>query len=84
MSQFIAKDVRRDVEIVSVDELDNGFTTARLRTTNVLYQSYNLIEDNDFSEPERIALDKLWEWTGHNWGGLPDGTSIFGASLNDE
>lgn len=34
LSQFLAPDVRRDVEIVEASELDAGYVTARMRTWN--------------------------------------------------
>ncbi|MEO1085579.1 MAG: hypothetical protein AAFY88_15165, partial [Acidobacteriota bacterium] len=34
------------------------------------------MDEESFSEPERISLGRLWHWTGQTWGGLPDGTSL--------
>jgi hypothetical protein len=76
LSQFVARDVRRDIQIVSAARIDEGFITARVRTLNVLYVSKGLTAKPEF-EPEReMRLDEIWQWTGKSWGGLPDGTSI--------
>ena len=77
VSRFIARDVQREVLVVSVAELDDGVITARIRTTNLLYETAGLVEKSDFSPPERVPIDRLWNWSGASWGGLPDGTSII-------
>jgi hypothetical protein len=69
LTQFIAPDVRRDVEIVDDSEIDEGFVIARLRTWNVLYTFRLGEQPPELSEPQRIAIDQLWRWTGHPWGG---------------
>ena len=74
--RFIARDVRREIKVLSIDELEDGYVTVNHRTINVLYTSRDLIDEQPFSEPERVALDDLWHWTGQPWGGLPDGTSL--------
>ena len=76
VSRFIAKDVRREVLVISVAELDFGVITASVRTTNLLYVAKGLVEKSPFGTPERIPVDRLWVWSGASWGGLPDGTSI--------
>jgi uncharacterized SAM-dependent methyltransferase len=76
LSRFIARDVQREVLVVSVTELDDGVITARIKTTNLLYERAGLVEKSDFSAPERVPVDRLWKWSGASWGGLPDGTSI--------
>ncbi len=76
LSRFIAKDVQREVRIVGVDEIDSGFVIAQIRTTNILYLSHKLTQQEPFGPPERLSLDDIWNWTGQSWGGLPDGTSI--------
>jgi hypothetical protein len=76
---MVARDVRRDVEIVATDRLEEGFITARVRTTNVLYQSKGLVPESEFDLPSEIALNELWDWTGQSWGGLADGTSLVGT-----
>lgn len=76
MSRFIARDVRREVLVVSIAELDEGSITARIKTTNLLYVAKGLVEKPSFGAPERVTIDRLWNWSGASWGGLPDGTSI--------
>lgn len=77
LSRFVATDVRRDVEIMDVSRLDQGFITAQVRTTNVLYQRRGLVPESQFDEAREIAIVDLWQWAGHAWGGLPDGTSLI-------
>jgi hypothetical protein len=76
LSQFIARDVRRDIQIVSAARIDDGIITACVRTSNVLYVSKGLITQPDFEPAREMRIDKIWKWTGKSWGGLPDGTSI--------
>ena len=75
VSRFIARDIKREVLVVSADEIEAGFVTARIRTINLLYLSKGLVQKEDFGPFERIEIEKLWEWSGQPWGGLPDGTS---------
>jgi len=76
MVRFVAKDVRREIMVVNIDELADGFILVRSRTDNLLYLSKSLTEKGDFSDPERVSIDQLWKWGGASWGGLPDGTSM--------
>jgi len=76
ISRFIAKDVKREVLVVSADEIDDGFITARVRTNNILYLNKRLTTEQDFGSAQRIAIAELWNWSGKSWGGLADGTSI--------
>jgi hypothetical protein len=76
LSRFIAKDIKREVLVVSNEEIDDGFVTVKMRTNNILYLLGGLTKESEFGPPERIAIDDLWHWTGKSWGGLADGTSI--------
>ena len=76
LSRFIARDVRRDILIVSVARIDEGIIRARVRTTNVLYLSKGLVPEPEFEPARELHIDEIWHWTGESWGGLPDGTSI--------
>ena len=76
LSQFIARDVRRDILVVSAARIDEGIITARVRTANVLYLSKGLIPQPEFEAARELRIDEMWHWTGKSWGGLPDGTSI--------
>ena len=80
LSRFVARDVRRSVEVLATDRLEEGFITARVRTVNILYQTNGLAE-SEFGPPVEIAIVDLWRWTGRSWGGLPDGTSLVGTHL---
>lgn len=73
LTQFLAPDVRRDVEIVEASEIDGGYVRARIRTWNVLHASKGLATVPAFGAPRRVAIDDLWTWTGEPWGGpIPD------------
>ena len=76
LSSFIARDVRREILVVNIDELDSGYIVAKVRTTNVLYLSKRLTAEKQFGEAERVPIEGMWNWTGQSWGGLPDGTSV--------
>jgi hypothetical protein len=76
LSQFIARDVRRDILIISVARIDEGLIVGRVRTTNLLYLSKGLILQPDFEPARELRIDEMWHWTGQPWGGLSDGTSI--------
>jgi hypothetical protein len=74
--QFIARDVRREIKIVSAARIDDGLIIGQVRTNNILYISKGLMEEEGFSEPMTIEIANMWDWSGQPWGGLPDGTSI--------
>jgi hypothetical protein len=76
LSRFIARDVRREILIVSVARIEEGIITGRVRTTNVLYLSHDLIPQPEFEPPRELRVKEMWDWTGQSWGGLSDGTSI--------
>lgn len=84
ISRFIARDVRRDVEIMDIGRLDEGFVTARVRTMNILYITKGIVQEPDFEPAREIAVVDLWTWTGQSWGGLPDGTSLFDAHNDNQ
>ncbi len=76
ISRFIARDVRREILIISTARLEEGILTGQVRTTNVLYVSKKLIPRPEFEPLGELKIKDLWNWTGKSWGGLPDGTSI--------
>lgn len=76
VSRFIAPDVRRDILVISAARIDEGIITGRMRTVNVLYLSKKLIPKPEFEPARELHIKELWQWTGKNWGGLPDRTSI--------
>lgn len=78
LSRFIARDVRRDILVVSAAKVAEGIITGRVRTTNVLYVSKGLVPEPEFEPARELHIDEMWHWTGEDWGGLPDGTSIAG------
>ena len=76
ISRFIARDVRRDVLVISSARISEGIIVGRTHTMNVLYNSKGLTDEPAFNDPQEINLGNIWRWTGQSWGGLPDGTSI--------
>jgi hypothetical protein len=76
LSRFVARDVRREILIISAARVHEGILTARVRTTNLLYVSRGLLPPPDFEPAREVNIEELWTWTGLSWGGLPDGTSI--------
>ena len=76
LSRFIARDVRREILVVNIDEIESGYILAKVRTNNLLYLSKQLTAEKQFGEAEQIPIEGIWNWTGQSWGGLPDGTSI--------
>ena len=82
LSRFIARDVKREIEVVSVDRITDGIIVGRVRTNNVLYLAKGLTEEDGFGEAETLEIATLWNWSGQPWGGLPDGTSIVKDNRN--
>jgi hypothetical protein len=76
LSRFIARDVRRDILIVSAARVEDGIITGCVRTTNLLYVSGGLVPEPEFGPPQELRIGEMWHWTGQPWGGLPDGTSL--------
>lgn len=83
LSRWIARDVRREIEVVSTDRIDEGLIVARVRTINVLYLAKGFVPEPDFGAAEELRIDEIWHWPGATWGGLPDGRSITGADPSD-
>lgn len=84
LSRFIACDVRRDIQIISVARIEEGIITGRVRTTNVLYLSDGVIPEPEFEPTRELRIDEMWHWTGNSWGGLPDGTSLAERAPTDD
>ena len=76
LSRFIAKDIRREILIVSAAKVEEGIITGRVRTTNLLYVARGLVLEPEFEPARELRIDEMWHWTGKSWGGLPDGTSL--------
>ncbi len=69
VSQFLAPDVRRDVEVVDASGIDAGLLAVRTRTWNVLYAIKGLSPEPPFGEVRTVAVEDLWAWSGESWGG---------------
>lgn len=80
LSRFVARDVRRDIRIISVARLDEGVIVGCVRTTNLLYASAGLVPQPEFEPPRELHIKELWKWTGKSWGGLADGATLLGES----
>jgi hypothetical protein len=83
LSQFIARDIRRDVKIISTEKINEGLITCQIRTNNILYCAKGLVSEQDYGDPIIIEISKMWIWSGQTWGGLPNGESIVDNS-NDK
>jgi hypothetical protein len=84
LSRFIARDIRREILVVSAARVDEGIITGRVRTINVLYLSKGLVPEPEFEPPQELRVDDLWHWSGKPWGGLPDGSSIVDLRRESE
>lgn len=69
LTRFLVPDIRRDVEVVDVSEVESGFLTARVRTWNVLHVTRGFATIPEYGPPRRLAIDDLWQWDGASWGG---------------
>jgi hypothetical protein len=69
LTQFIAKDVRRDVEVVGASRAAAGVLTVRTRTWNVLYAFRGIEPQPPFGDVREVAIPELWKWSGESWGG---------------
>jgi hypothetical protein len=76
LSRFIARDIRRDIQVISTARIEEGIITVRVRSSNRLYIYKGLVTQPDFEPAKEMHIDEIWKWTGKSWGGLPDGTSI--------
>ena len=77
VSRFVARDVRRDIRVLDDSRSDDGYVTACVRTTNILYVSHKMEAAPDFGPPEILQLDRAWIWGGESWGGKePDRPTI--------
>ena len=76
LSRFIAKDIRREILIVSAARVEEGIITGRVRTTNLLYVSHGLVPEPEFEPVKELRINEMWRWTGKSWGGLSEGTSL--------
>lgn len=74
-SRFIARDIRREVLVVSTARIDEGIITGCVRTTNVLYLAKGLTTEPGYGPATELRINEMWNWTGESWGGLADGTS---------
>lgn len=76
VTQFVAKDIRRDVEVIDCSELDSGLILGRVRTWNVLHARHGIKAKPSFGEARRLHICDLWHWPGPDWGGpVPDSES---------
>jgi len=81
---MIAKDVRRDILIVSVERIDEGVIAGQVRTMNLLYVARGHVPRPEFEPTKELRIEEMWVWTGQPWGGLPDGSSIVNQLLDAE
>lgn len=80
LSRFIARDIRRDIRIVSASRIDEGIVVACVRTVNVLYVSKGFVPLADFEPAVELVIADMWRWSGNAWGGFADGSSTTDSS----
>jgi len=69
LSHFLARDIRRDVEVIDAARITEGVITVRVRTWNVLYAIRGLVPEPPFKPARETLIRDLWKWTGESWGG---------------
>lgn len=69
LTRFIARDIRREVEIFDTSRIEEGIVIGRIRTWNLLYVAKGLKEKPVFGEIRELELAQLWRWNGEIWGG---------------
>jgi len=77
ITRFVARDIRRDVEVVDASQIERGVIRARTRTWNLLYAAHGVSSKPPFGDVRMIMLRDLWKWSGESWGG-PVSTSEDG------
>jgi len=75
LTNFVARDIRRDIEIVDVADVDNGILTVKTRTWNLLHAIRGRHEKPPFGDVRQVEIEHLWDWDGEQWGGeVPEST----------
>jgi len=75
LTHLIARDIRRDVEIMDISDIEHGMLTVRTRTWNLLYASRGLHKKPPFGDVRQVEIEHLWDWKGEQWGGeVPEST----------
>ena len=69
ISQFVARDIRREVEVIDSSTIEDGYILAKVRTWNTLHEIKGIEKKPEFGEVERLHVKDLWNWTGQTWGG---------------
>jgi hypothetical protein len=69
LTSLVARDVRREIEIVEVSELAPGQERARIRVSSLLSESTDTAAVPAFEAPRRVAITDLWTGTGQRRGG---------------
>src|SRR4051794_32834584 len=69
VTEFVAPDIRRDVEVIDVSRIASGVIVARTRTWNVLYVIRGFETEPPFGDVCELAIKDLWKWGGQPWGG---------------
>ena len=59
ISRFVARDVRREVKIISVDGIDEDFIVGQVRANNILYLKRGLVQEQRYSDPVSLNITQL-------------------------
>ena len=76
LSRFVAKDVRRDIEVTSAAHIDEGIVTRRVRTTHLLHEHKDLTAQAEFGPETEVRIEDAWRWDGPGWGGSEIGENL--------
>lgn len=69
ITKFLAPDIRRDIEVVDVSQIDAGIISARIRTWNVLYAYRRNSPPPPYEDIREVNIKDLGEWKCESQGG---------------
>src|SRR6478609_8135906 len=69
ITRFIAKDVRRGVEVMDAAQIGSGMPVVRTRTWNVLYTLKGIEPQRPFGDVRTVHINELWKRPGESWAG---------------
>jgi hypothetical protein len=74
ITKFIARDIRREVEVLDASRIADGVLLVRICTWNVLYADRGIVPKPSMGAARWVRLDEIWNWSGEAWGGpVPPG-----------
>ena len=61
VTEFLAPDIRRDVEVIDASRIGAGVIVARTRTWNVLYVVRGFKTEPPFGDVCEVVINDLWK-----------------------